>query len=364
MEQRPGTRSVLIGRMVGVYKVLEKIGAGGMGAVFLARDADLERDVAIKVLHSELAKAPDVARRFKAEAVALAKLNHPNITTMYALHREGDELFMVMELVRGETLHALIRRSAPLPPDRVASVGVQILSALDHAHHLGVIHRDLKPSNVVITNEGVIKVMDFGVARVLGTDRLTQHGQTVGTPAYMAPEQVRGADVDQRSDLYALGVALYELTTGHLPFRATGGYALMRAQVTEAPTPPEALGHRLPEWLQTAILRALAKDPADRFQTADEFSAALQAGLGSGSAPDLDTLDEAPTRVIVAQPAAGVLAQMREWVGRARGPRDSDLESTGSPGRRARSRIASAISHSWESRRAAASSWRSSSGCS
>jgi hypothetical protein len=186
----------------------------------------------------------------------------------------------VMELVRGETLEQLASREGPLPPARAAYLSDRILSALEHAHRAGVVHRDMKPANVMVTDVGGVKIMDFGVARVRGAEHMTMDGHVVGTPAYMAPEQVLAQEVDGRADLYSVGVVFYRLVTGALPFEADSPVSMLHRQIAELPTPLRQHGDSLPEWCETIVQRALAKAPADRFQTAGEFRQVL--GRASG----------------------------------------------------------------------------------
>ncbi|HKP84575.1 MAG TPA: serine/threonine-protein kinase, partial [Blastocatellia bacterium] len=182
----------MIGDVLGNYKVVEKIGEGGMGAVYRGFDVMLEREVAIKMLRPELASQPEVVERFRTEAITLAKLNHPNIATLFSFLREGEDYFMVMEFVRGETLDDAIRKFGAMSLERAIPLFCQALEGIDHAHRMGIVHRDLKPANVMLTEAASIKVMDFGIARVLGTARMTRQGNIVGTIEYMSPEQVRG----------------------------------------------------------------------------------------------------------------------------------------------------------------------------
>ena len=278
----------MLGKTVGKYRIVERLGRGGMGTVYKAVDETLDRDVAIKVLNADLGDT-DLMKRFRAEAVTLARLNHPNIATLYELHRSDDDLLMVMEFVRGETLHDLSERLGAVAPPQAAHLAMQVLDALAHAHRAGVVHRDLKPANLMITETGTVKVMDFGIARVLGTEHFTQGGYMMGTPAYMAPEQVLGGEIDGRADLYAVGVVLYRLLSGQLPFSADTAIAMVQKQVNESPTPVTDFQPDLPPWCGAILERALAKAPADRFQTADEFRTALL------SAVQPQTLGELPT---------------------------------------------------------------------
>jgi hypothetical protein len=272
----------MIGRTIGKYRIVDKLGKGGMGTVFRAVDETLERDVAVKVLNPELTDS-DVMKRFRAEATTLAKLNHPEIATIHEIYRSGSDLLMVMELIRGETLDQLSLRSGPLPPDRAAYLVAQVLGALDHAHRAGIVHRDLKPANVMVTEHGGIKIMDFGIARVSGAEHLTSDGHMMGTPAYMAPEQVLAKEVDSRADVYSCGVVFYRLLTGKLPFEADTAIGMVQKQLSDAPKPAHEHRADLPAWCQTVLDRALAKSPADRYQTGGEFRAALLAAMGNAT---------------------------------------------------------------------------------
>jgi serine/threonine-protein kinase len=260
----------MVGSTIGKYHVLDRIGRGGMGTVYRAVDEILHREVAIKVLNSEL-NDPEIAKRFRAEAVTVARLSHPGIATIYELFQHDGQWMMVMEFVRGETLEHLVERMGALSPQRAAELCMQALTALAHAHSMGVIHRDLKPANLMMTESGAVKIMDFGIARVSGSEHLTSAGFMMGTPAYMAPEQVLGHEVDARADLYALGVVFYRLTTAKLPFKGDTPFAMVQSQVNDPPTPIALLRSDLPTWADQIVQRALAKAPADRFQSAVEF---------------------------------------------------------------------------------------------
>jgi serine/threonine protein kinase len=279
----------MVGKIVGKYRILDRIGRGGMGVVYKAVDETLERDVAIKVLNSEVGDAA-VLKRFRAEAVTLARLNHPGIATIFELHRQQDELLMVMEYVRGETFHELADRLGPLDPPQAAHLCIQVLDALGYAHHAGVIHRDLKPANLMVTESGTVKVMDFGIARVLGSEHFTHGGLMMGTPAYMAPEQVSGQPIDARADLYSMGVVFYRLIAGRLPFLADTAIAMAQKQLSEVPTPLDEVREGLPEWCTAIVERALAKAPEQRFQTAEEFRLALMSAVVPQSLGELPTL--------------------------------------------------------------------------
>ena len=273
----------MIGKTIGKYRIVGQLGRGGAGIVYKAVDETLNRDVAVKTLNPDLANT-EVMSRFRAEATILAKLNHPLIATIFELFRSDNDLLMVMEFVRGETLDKLSERLGPIAPDRAAYLIDLILSALEHAHREGVVHRDVKPANVMVTSEGSIKIMDFGIARVLNAEQKTVDFRLMGTPAYMSPEQVMGEEVDGRSDLYSVGVLFYRLLTGALPFTADTALSMLQRQIRDTPTP--VLVHRpsLPAWCDQIVSRALAKTPADRFQSAEEFRDALGRATGPPAA--------------------------------------------------------------------------------
>ena len=270
----------MIGRTIGKYRIVGHVGRGGAGIVYKAIDETLHREVAIKTLNPDLANT-EVMKRFRAEATILAKLNHPHIATIFELFRSETDLLMVMEFVRGETLDRLAQRLGPMPPEGAAYLIDRILSALEHAHREGVVHRDMKPANVMVTEGGGVKIMDFGIARVLGAEQMTIDGRLMGTPAYMPPEQVLGQEVDGRADLYSVGVVFYRLLTGALPFNAETALAIMQRQILESPTPLRAHRQDLPDWCDAIVQRALAKAPEDRFQTAEAFREELRRATGA-----------------------------------------------------------------------------------
>ena len=266
----------MIGNVVGNYKIIEKVGEGGMGAVFKGVDVMLDREVAIKSLRPELASHADLLARFRSEAVTLAKLNHPNIATLFSFFRSGDDFYMVLEFVDGPTLDDMIRDQKVMPVDKAVPLFCQALEGIDHAHNMGILHRDIKPANIMVSTQGVVKVTDFGIARVLGEAGMTRQGAVVGTIEYMSPERIQGKEVDQRSDIYALGVVLYEMLTGRGLFSTTSEYELMRAQVEQPPPPPREFAPHIPEAVEAVIMRSLAKKPEYRIPTAAEFRDALR----------------------------------------------------------------------------------------
>jgi tRNA A-37 threonylcarbamoyl transferase component Bud32 len=275
----------MIGTKIEHYDIIERLGQGGMGAVYRATDTLLEREVALKLLRPEYAADPLFAERFRAEAVTLAKLSHPNIATLFGFGRDPSQLYMIMELATGETLGNLLKRTGALSWERAILLTGQMLDALQYAHERGVVHRDIKPSNLMVGEDDHLKLMDFGIARLMGTTRVTQMGFTVGTLEYMAPEQIRGEDVDGRADIYATGVVLYEMVTGQLPFKSSREQALMFAHLQQEVVPPRTHRPNLPWHLSDVIVRALAKAPGDRYSSAREFSDALGASASSLSLP-------------------------------------------------------------------------------
>ncbi|WP_432262254.1 protein kinase domain-containing protein [Cupriavidus sp. TMH.W2] len=274
-------------RQIGHYEIRTLLGRGGIGEVYGAFDTELERDVAIKTLRPELSLDKGFLDRFRAEATSLAKLNHPNITTLYALFKDGDTMCMVMELVHGDTLETILQRIGKFPVRDSLAVIVQAIMGLRYAHKMGVIHRDIKPSNLMLTESGTLKIMDFGIARIQGSQRLTQQGDVVGTLAYASPEQLRGHEGDGRSDLYSLATVLYELVSGRLPFNATSDYELIRAQVEAVPPSLAPLCPDLDRGVESALMRALAKAPEERFDTVEDFGRALAALPLFADAPDI-----------------------------------------------------------------------------
>ena len=269
------TAEFTVGQSVGDYEVLSVLGLGGMGKVYKVRNAISDRVEAMKVLLPDLNSHQSLADRFLREIRLLASLNHPNIAALRTALTYENQLVMIMEFVEGETLSNRIAR-APISTAEAVNYSEQILSALGYAHKHNIIHRDIKPANMMLTPQGVVKLMDFGIARS-GTDgSLTSTGTTLGSLNYMPPEQVRGEAADARSDIYSFGISLYELLTGKLPFQGDSQYSLMTAQLNQKPPSPISLRADVPPALNEIILMAMAKEPADRFQSADAFSNALK----------------------------------------------------------------------------------------
>lgn len=273
-----------VGERIGDYEIVAVLGAGGMGQVYKVRNVFSERIEAMKVLLPNMSSNPDLAQRFLREIQVQAALDHPNIARLHAAQRVGDQLVMVMELVEGSSLEKLIEQRALTVGDSVNYVS-QVLDALTYAHGRGVVHRDVKPANIMVTPSGVVKLMDFGIAHIKADRRLTQTGTAVGSLYYMSPEQIQGAEPDPRSDLYALGITLYEMVTGRRPFQGDSDFSIMAAHMQNVPVAPIEIVPNVPSDLSEIILTAIARDPAARFQSAGAFHAALRNLAVPGAAP-------------------------------------------------------------------------------
>ena len=256
----------------GRYELLGHVARGGMAEVYLAQDLMLNRKVALKVLFRELSTDASFVERFRREAQAAANLSHPNIVSIYDWGEEDGTYFIVMEYIEGRTLGQIIRAEGPLLPDRAADIGADVAAALAFAHHSGVVHRDVKPGNVLISPSGQVKVTDFGIARAANADNdLTQTGAVMGTATYFSPEQAQGMRVDGRSDVYSLGVMLYEMLVGRPPFQGDNPMAIAYKHVREQPVPPREINSDVPAPFEAIILQAMAKNPNDRYASADEL---------------------------------------------------------------------------------------------
>ena len=263
------------GQRIGDYEVVSLLGFGGMGRVYKVRSVISNREEAMKVLLPDFAAEADISARFMAEIRTLAGLDHPNIAQLRTAFQMQNEFVMIMEFVEGTTLETLASTSK-IPLDQVLEYAMQVLSALSYAHSRGVIHRDLKPANVMVTSHGLVKLMDFGIAKSSEEKNLTRPGTTMGSVYYISPEQIRGGTVDARSDIYSFGVTLYEMLTGKKPFQAETSYSVLYAQMNEMPTPPMQVNTEVPAGLNDIVMHAIEKNPDARFQSAQEFRDALK----------------------------------------------------------------------------------------
>ncbi len=273
-----------IGERVGDYEIVEVLGAGGMGQVYKVRNLLSERIEAMKVLLPNLESDPGLADRFLREIKVQAALDAPNIAKLHTAMRVGNQLLMFVEFVDGVSLATRLE-SGPIPPGEAAAIGVQVLDALSYAHEHGVIHRDIKPANIMITRGGVVKLLDFGIARMQADNRLTKTGSAVGSLYYMSPEQIRGAEPGPGSDIYSFGITLYQMVTGRRPFGGDSDYQIMSAHLQGAPVAPIEVVPGVPETLSEIILTAIEKDTSARFQSAAAFRTALVNAFPEAAAP-------------------------------------------------------------------------------
>ncbi|MGN6257462.1 MAG: protein kinase domain-containing protein [Solirubrobacterales bacterium] len=273
------------GTLSGRYETGEKLGTGGMSNVYKATDRILERTVAVKILAEHLSDDERFVARFKREALAVAKLIHPNIVQVYDTGVDDGRHYIVMEYVEGRSGAQILQRSGPVEPEIAAEIGIQACAGLDYAHRRGIIHRDVKPGNLMIVGgpvgggEMIVKLTDFGIARAIEQTRITQVGSVVGTAAYLSPEQVRGEEATPATDVYALGVVLYQFLTGRLPYEGSSLAELAVRQQNEKPLPPSTYNSEVPETLGAAVLRALEGDVNRRYASADELAQGLRLGL-------------------------------------------------------------------------------------
>ncbi len=275
---RPGETlldTIEVGSTLANYLIVSKLGEGGMGVVYKAHDTTLDRTVALKVLSPHLFRNKEFLQRFRIEAQAQARLNGPNIVTLHSLFEQSGSLVLVMEYIEGQTLAQRLHNEGRLSVATTVWVFEQALIGVERAHRLGIVHRDLKPSNIFITASHEIKLMDFGVAKILDNKDMTQSGSMIGTLMYISPEQITGKEADFRSDIYTLGVTLFEAVTGRLPFVKHSDYEYMDAHLHEQPPRPSSLQPDIPLELELVILKAINKDPDRRFQSAHEFRSAL-----------------------------------------------------------------------------------------
>jgi serine/threonine protein kinase len=273
------------GALSGRYETGEKLGTGGMSNVYKATDRILERTVAVKILAEHLSDDERFVARFKREALAVAKLIHPNIVQVYDTGVDDGRHYIVMEYVEGRSGAQILQRQGPVEPEIAAEIGAQACAGLDYAHRRGIIHRDVKPGNLMVVGgpvgagEMIVKLTDFGIARAIEQTRITQVGSVVGTAAYLAPEQVRGEEATPATDVYALGVVLYQFLTGRLPYEGASLAELAVRQQNEKPLPPSTYNSDVPEPLGAAVLRALEGDPGRRYASAEELAQGLRLGL-------------------------------------------------------------------------------------
>ncbi|HEY7537957.1 MAG TPA: protein kinase, partial [Gaiellaceae bacterium] len=284
------------------YLITRKLGAGGMANVYLAEDQELGRRVALKLLNDRHASDDQFVERFRREAQNAAGLNHPNIVSIFDRGHAEDTYYIAMEFLDGRTLKELLIRNGPTPIPIAIDYARQILGGLAFAHRHGIVHRDIKPHNIVVGRDGRLKVTDFGIARS-GSSQMTEVGSIVGTAQYLSPEQARGSAVDARSDLYSLGIVLYEMLTGKVPFTGDAPVEIAMKHLSETPEPPSALRTAVPHDLDAIVMRALAKDPEQRYATAEEMDADL-ARVARGLAVSQKT-EEAMTQVLAGAGVAG-----------------------------------------------------------
>ena len=276
----------------GRYTVVRRLGSGGMANVYLARHVALDRPIVVKVLHTHLAREAEMVERFRREAEAACQLMHPNLCGIVDFGALGESIYLVMPYLSGGSLADVLARDRVIPHARSAGIAAQIACALDYAHRRGIVHRDVKPDNVLFDEDGHAFITDFGIATAKFHARLTGTGRAMGTPHYMSPEQAMGKLVDGRSDVYAVGVMLYEMILGFPPFDGADSYSVGYKHVHEAPVAPDVVESRTPAALSSIIMRCLSKGPADRYQRGNELADALLAYLSAQSASQSGTPPE------------------------------------------------------------------------
>jgi len=298
----------LTGKTLGKYQIIERLGRGGMAEVYKAYHPQLERYAAVKVLHSYLAEGQDFLARFQREAKAIAALRHPNIVQIYDIDIEDEHYYMVMEFIDGGTLKdRLIQAGGPLSIAEMAHIFRETASALDYAHRQGVLHRDIKPANVLLDKSGRVVLTDFGIARIVSETQFTVTGTLVGTPAYMSPEQGMGMPISTSSDIYSLGIILYEMVTGKVPFDADTPLAVIHKHINEPLPSPRELRDDIPRALERVIVKALSKGPQDRYQSAAEMRESAEAAFEDFTRITLsETMAEAPRRDVRPDLEAGL----------------------------------------------------------
>jgi len=284
---------------LGRYEVLGELGQGAMGVVYKARDPLIDRVVAIKTINLGLAmdEKEEYEGRFYQEAKAAGRLNHPNIVTIYDVGKSGNVAYIAMEFLEGRELRDIMNDSGMLPVDQVLDVVAQVALGLAYAHEHGIVHRDVKPSNIMLVRDGHVKITDFGIARMASSAVRTQTGMVLGSPKYMSPEQVMGKEIDQRSDIFSLGVMLYEMLTGQAPFDGENVNAIMYQTLNVVPVPPDSLNPAVPEMVNFIVAKALTKRSEDRYQNAKDFAADLRTCR--------DTLPRSGQQIDVSKPPVG-----------------------------------------------------------
>ena len=303
----------LVGQIIGKYRIIERLGRGGMAEVYKGYDENLERFVAIKVMHPFLASEEDFIRRFRREAKAMAALNHPNIVKVYDFDTAGSRSYIVMEYLSQGTLkdkqEELARKGQQLSLVEALQIVLQITDALAFAHSRGMIHRDIKPPNIMFNDHGAAILSDFGIAKVASVQSFTQTGAMIGSPAYMSPEQGLGKPGDERSDIYSLGVLFYQLVTGRLPYAADTPLAVVLKHVNEPVPDPSALNPAIPAGIRSVITTAMAKDPDQRYATAKAMADALRDVLRSG---DPALANAMPAELLKEQPTSSDSGESRQ----------------------------------------------------
>jgi Protein kinase domain len=299
----------MVGEEIGSYRILEKLGEGGMGAVYKAVDINLDRTVALRSLNLDLTNNPELEQRLRTELKPLGSLYHTNLAALHALLIEQGRPWMVTEFVDGETFDQMIRRRGPIPSEEAIAFFRQALFGIGYGHRKCLVHRDIKPANLILNQDGVVKVMDFGLAKALGARGLAKSGARMGTPAYMSPEQFLNRGVDARSDIYSLGVVLYEMLSGKVPFSADNDYQIMSDHVNTPAPPPRQLFAYIPKSAEQAVLKALEKSPDARYQSVEEFGASLSGSPGPVSAtPAIPVPAAATAAQVSAAPTAATFA--------------------------------------------------------
>lgn len=297
----------MIGQNIQNYTITAQLGEGGMGIVYKAGDNTLGREVALKMLHAGMTRQSQVLERFKKEAQVLARLLHPNIAVIYNFIEDNGQYFMVMEYVEGNNLDALAKSHHPLQWQQVVAMFIQALEGLQHAHKKGIFHRDIKPSNLILTPEGTVKLMDFGIARIAGEQRLTQVNRVIGTMEFMAPELIEGKEPSAASDIYATGITMYELLSGRLPFESQSDYLLMQDIMKKKPLHLSTVNPSVPPGLASIVMQALEKKPENRFLSARAFQQALIQAFPDCRDADLATLNNAVNDALATREAASVM---------------------------------------------------------